>query len=153
MMGYLREGDELIICSMDRLARNLDDLLTVTKQLQARGVTITFLKEHLTLKPCGEDSAISKLLLSMMGAVAEFERALIRERQREGIEIAKKAGKYKGRTPLKPSIIEDAKRLQATGVPMTRIAKELKVSRSVLYKYLEPTHKLSEKPFSSSMKQ
>lgn len=81
MMEYVREGDVLVICSMDRLARSLMDLLDVTRKLQNKGVTIKFLKEKIELSASGETSAISKLLLAMMGAVAEFERSLIRERQ------------------------------------------------------------------------
>ena len=100
MMNYLRDGDVLLVCSMDRLARNLSDLLDVTKQLQNKGVTIRFLKENIELSPTGETSAISKLLLAMMGAVAEFERSMIRERQREGIALAKARGAYLGRKPL-----------------------------------------------------
>ena len=90
MMNYVREGDVLVICSMDRLARNLFDLLSITKELQEKGVTVRFLKENIDLSPTGETSAISKLLLSMMGAVAEFERSLIKERQREGIGKGKR---------------------------------------------------------------
>jgi DNA invertase Pin-like site-specific DNA recombinase len=80
---------------MDRLARNLDDLRRIVQTLTGRGVRIEFVKEHLSFT--GEDSPMANLMLSVMGAFAEFERALIHERQREGIALAKKRGAYKGR--------------------------------------------------------
>jgi len=104
LLGYAREGDTIIVHSIDRLARNLDDLRRLVNDLTSRGVRIQFVKETLTFS--GDDSPMSRLLLSMMGAFAEFERAIIRERQREGIEKAKKKGVYKGHkrvlTPLQP---------------------------------------------------
>jgi len=108
-LDYLREGDYLIVHSMDRLARNLDDLRRIVLGLTSKGVLVEFVKECLTFT--GEDSAMSQLLLSVMGAFAEFERSLIRERQREGIALAKKAGVYKGR---KPSLTDErAQQLRA----------------------------------------
>ena len=136
MMNYLRDGDVLLVCSMDRLARNLFDLLDVTKQLQNKGVTIRFLKENIELSPTGETSAISKLLLAMMGAVAEFERSLIRERQREGIALAKARGAYLGRKPLDPNTVAEAKRQVALGISKSKVARDLKISRTSLYRYL-----------------
>ncbi|RZI39663.1 recombinase family protein, partial [Herbaspirillum sp. HC18] len=97
LLAFVREGDTVVVHSMDRLARNLDDLRRLVQGLTQRGVRIEFLKEHLTFT--GEDSPMANLMLSVMGAFAEFERALIRERQREGIEVAKRAGRYTGRKP------------------------------------------------------
>ncbi len=94
-LEYVRDGDTLVIHSMDRLARNLEDLLRLVRELTGRGVKVEFVKENLTF--AGDDSAMSTLLLSMLGAVAAFERSMILERQREGIALAKAAGKYKGR--------------------------------------------------------
>ncbi len=136
MMNYVREGDVLVICSMDRLARSLMDLLDVTRKLQDKGVTVRFLKEKIELFPTGETSAISKLLMAMMGAVAEFERSLIRERQQQGIALAKARGVYRGRKPIDEKRLEEAKRLIASGVPKTKVAKDLKIGRTTLYKYL-----------------
>ncbi len=136
MMNYVREGDVLVICSMDRLARNLFDLLSITKELQEKGVTVRFLKENIDLSPTGETSAISKLLLSMMGAVAEFERSLIKERQREGIALAKAKGIYRGRKPLDPTTIQEAQKLIAQGIPKAKVARDLKIGRTSLYRYL-----------------
>lgn len=95
LLSYVREGDTLVVHSMDRLARNLDDLRRMVQQLTGRGVRIEFVKESLAFT--GEDSPMANLLLSVMGAFAEFERALIRERQREGISLAKQRGVYRGR--------------------------------------------------------
>ena len=72
MIEYVRDGDELYVCSMDRMARNLKDLLSITESLQKKGVSIHFLKENISLVPKGESSAMTKLLMAMMGAVAEF---------------------------------------------------------------------------------
>lgn len=136
MMNYLREGDILVIYSMDRLARNLFDLINITKQLQERGVAIRFIKENIEITPSKENSAISKLLMSMMGAVAEFERSLIKERQREGILLAQKKGVYRGRKPLEKSIIEEAKKRINQGIPKAKVARDLKIGRTSLYRYL-----------------
>jgi DNA invertase Pin-like site-specific DNA recombinase len=92
---FVREGDTVIVHSMDRLARNLDDLRKTVRNLTHKGVKIQFLKENIIFS--GEDSPLANLLLSVMGAFAEFERALIKERQLEGIAMAKKRGVYKGR--------------------------------------------------------
>lgn len=137
MMNYVREGDVLVICSMDRLARNLFDLLSITKELQEKGVAVRFLKENIDLSPTGETSAISKLLLSMMGAVAEFERSLIKERQREGIALAKAKGIYRGRKPLDQTKIQEAQKLITQGVPRAKVARDLKIGRTSLYRYLQ----------------
>ena len=83
MMSFVRNGDTVIVHSMDRLARNLDDLRRIVQTLTGKGVRIEFVKEQLSFT--GEDSPMANLMLSVMGAFAEFERALIKERQREGI--------------------------------------------------------------------
>ncbi|KPY25510.1 Resolvase-recombinase [Pseudomonas syringae pv. papulans] len=95
MLGFVREGDTVVVHSMDRLARNLDDLRRLVQKLTKRGMRIEFFKESLVLT--GEDSPMANLMLSVMGAFAEFERALIRQRQREGIALAKQRGAYRGR--------------------------------------------------------
>jgi DNA invertase Pin-like site-specific DNA recombinase len=95
MMSFVRSGDTVFIHSMDRLGRNLDDLRRIVQTLTSKGVRVQFVKEHLTFT--GDDSPMSKLMLSVMGAVHEFNRALIKERQLEGIALAKKRGAFKGR--------------------------------------------------------
>ena len=134
-LEFLRDGDTLVVHSMDRLARNLDDLRKMVRELTGRGVKVQFVKESLTFT--GEDSAMSTLLLSMLGAVAEFERSLILERQREGIAIAKRQGVYKGR---KPSLSPDQAaalraRIAAGKVNKADLAREFGISRAALYVY------------------
>lgn len=139
MMDYVREGDELYILSMDRLARSTVDLLTVTQTLKDKGVSVHFLKENVHIVPYGKESAISDLLLAMLGAVAQFERSLIRERQAQGIALAKKRGAYKGRKPISESVIEKAREMIASGVPKSKVAQKLRVSRNTLYNRLSLT--------------
>ena len=98
LMSFVRNGDIVVVHSMDRLARNLDDLRCIVQTLTQRGVCIEFVKEN--LKFSGEDSPMAVLMLSIMGAFAEFERALIRERQREGIALAKQRGAYRILLPI-----------------------------------------------------
>ncbi len=114
LLDFVRDGDTVMVHSMDRLARNLDDLRRLVKMLTQRGIRITFVKEQLTFT--GEDAPLAQLLLSVMGAFAEFERALIRERQREGIALAKKRGVYKGRKPsLRPDQVVQLRQRVAQG--------------------------------------
>lgn len=135
MMQFAREGDTIVVHSLDRLARNLDDLRRIVKELTGRGVAVQFIKENLTFT--GEDSPMSNLLLSVMGAFAEFERALIKERQMEGIAIAKQAGAYKGRkrTMTDEKIAEIKKRV-ANNEKKAQIARDMGISRETLYQYL-----------------
>lgn len=135
MLDYVREGDVILVHSMDRLARNLDDLRSLVSQLTGKGIQVRFLKEGLTFT--GEDSPMATLLLSVMGAFAEFERALIRERQREGIAIAKTEGKYKGRKPsLTDAQVKDLVGRIEAGEPKAKLAREFGISRETLYSYL-----------------
>jgi DNA invertase Pin-like site-specific DNA recombinase len=138
-LQYLREGDRLIVHSMDRLARNLHDLKNMVTDLTGRGVHVHFVKEHLTFTGEG-DSAMSHLLLSLLGAVAEFERSLIRERQREGIALAKQAGVYKGRKRvLTAEQVQEIRRRVQAGVKKAGLAVEYGVSRQTLYSALAST--------------
>jgi DNA invertase Pin-like site-specific DNA recombinase len=131
-LDYLREGDLLLVHSMDRLARNLDDLRKIVLGLTGRGVHVQFVKENLTFT--GEDSPMSNLLLSLLGAVAEFERSMIRERQREGIALAKKAGVYKGRKPsLTPAQVAEIRKRVAAGEKKAALGAEYRISRQTLY--------------------
>jgi len=134
-LKFLRDGDTLHVHSMDRLARNLDDLRRLVKDLTARGVVVKFEKEQLTFT--GESSPMANLLLSMLGAVAEFERSIILERQREGISIAKAEGKYKGRQSTIPDEdIQEMRRRAAAGEPKAAIARDFSISRETLYQKL-----------------
>ena len=136
LMGYAREGDTLVVHSMDRLARNLDDLRQIVQTLTRKGVAIEFVKEHLRFT--GEDSPMANLMLSVMGAFAEFERALIRERQREGIALAKQRGAYRGRKPsLSGDEIRELRRLAREGTGKAALARQFKISRQTVYEYLK----------------
>lgn len=135
LLAFVRQGDTVVVHSMDRLARNLDDLRRIVQGLTKRGVRIEFLKEHLVFT--GEDSPMANLMLSVMGAFAEFERALIRERQREGIALAKQRGAYRGRKrSLSPEQIAELRRRLETGEPKAKVAREFGISRETLYQYL-----------------
>lgn len=134
-LDYLRPGDTLTVVSMDRLARSLRDLHTIVDELTASGIRVQFLQEGQIYS--ADPSPSSRLLLSMLGAVAEFERSIIRERQADGIARAKARGVYKGRVPVPPEKIEQARELIARGMSKARAARELGISRSTLYKYLE----------------
>ncbi len=135
LMSFVREGDTVVVHSMDRLARNLDDLRRIVQSLTKRKVRIEFIKESLTFT--GEDSPMANLMLSVMGAFAEFERALIRERQREGIALAKQRGAYRGRKKsLSANQVEELCRRAANGEQKTKLAREFGISRETLYQYL-----------------
>ena len=142
MLSHIRTGDHLMVHSMDRLSRSLADLETLVKDLTARGITVTFKTQALTFpaKVDGQSEkelARSILMLQMMGAVAQFERALIRERQAEGIAIAKKNKVYKGRKPsLDAEQVAELKALVAAGVAKTKIATQMGVSRATVYAYM-----------------
>ena len=136
MLKHARDGDIIIVHSMDRLARNLDDMRRIVKELTGRDVRIEFVKESLVFTR--EDSPMSTLLLSVMGAFAEFERALIRERQREGIAAAKAKGKYKGGVPkLSPEQIADLKVRIGQGMPKAKVARTFGISRETVYQYIK----------------
>ena len=135
LLAFAREGDIVVVHSMDRLARNLDDLRRLVQMLTKRGIRIEFVKEGLHFT--GEDSPMANLLLSVMGAFAEFERALIRERQREGIALAKKRGAYRGRKKaLSPDQVADLRQRAAAGEQKAALAREFGISRETLYQYL-----------------
>ncbi len=137
MLSYIREGDTLVVHSLDRLGRSLDDLRKVVTDLNSRGVVVQFLKENLTFAGDDSDTSLSKLMFNMLGAFAEFERSLIRERQREGIALAKKAGVYRGRKPsLTAEQASDLRKRVASGAKKAALAREFGISRETLYQYL-----------------
>lgn len=138
LIEFAREGDTVVVHSMDRLARNLDDLRQLVRQLTKKGVAVEFMHEHLTFT--GDDTPMATLLLSVMGAFAEFERALIRERQMEGIALAKQRGVYKGRKKsLSEAAIAELRQRLASGVTKAQAAREFGISRETLYQYLRAT--------------
>ena len=135
LLEFVREGDAVVVHSMDRLARNLDDLRRTVQTLTKKGVLVEFIHEHLTFT--GDDTPMANLLLSVMGAFAEFERALIRERQLEGIALAKQKGVYKGRKKsLSEAALTELKQRMNSGVTKAKVAREFGISRETLYKYV-----------------
>jgi len=135
LLSFVREGDTVVVHSMDRLARNLDDLRRLVQKLTKGGVRIEFIKENLIFT--GEDSPMANLMLSVMGAFAEFERALIHERQREGIALAKQRGAYRGRKKsLLPDQVAELRHRVAAGEKKAGLAREFGISRETLYQYL-----------------
>jgi DNA invertase Pin-like site-specific DNA recombinase len=133
LIGWVREGDSVVVYSIDRLARNLQDLLSIVTTLNNKGVSIRFIKDNLTFPPDGNDGA-AKLYLSILGAVAEFERSIIKQRQAEGIAKAKAAGVYKGR---KATIDKDRiLALRDEGHSTYKIAELLGISRMTVHRAL-----------------
>lgn len=129
VLAFLREGDTLVVTRIDRLARSLYDLEGIVRDLQARGVHLRALEQ-----PVDTSTPAGKAFLQMLGVFAEFETALRRERQMEGIAKAKAAGVYKGRKPSVPA--DEIKRLKADGVAPAEIARRLGVGRTSVYRAL-----------------
>ena len=140
-LGYVRDGDVLHVHSIDRLARNLRDLLTIVTGLQKQKVTLKFHKENLTFagRNGAHGDAFQELQLHIIAAVAQFERSLILERQREGIAIAKKGGKYKnvGRKPvLSEERVAELRVKLEKGAKVAALAREYGVSRQTIYSHI-----------------
>jgi len=137
LMKFVREGDTISVLSLDRLSRSLADLLHTVDALGKRGVSVHFLSEHLNFDAGKDAPPASKLMLSMVGAFAEFERSIIRQRQREGIALAKARGAYQGRPrSVTDEQIESIKKKIEMGVPLTVAAKQHGISRATVYRYL-----------------
>jgi DNA invertase Pin-like site-specific DNA recombinase len=136
-LAYVRTGDVLHVHSIDRLCRNLSDLLRIVTTLREKGVCVRFHKENLVFGG-GESEATSELMLGMLGAVAQFERRLILERQREGIAIARAKGKHLGRKhSLTEEQTQEIRTRASAGVNKTSLAKEFSVSRATVYNMLK----------------
>jgi DNA invertase Pin-like site-specific DNA recombinase len=135
-LRHIRKGDTLHVHSIDRLAHNMADLLRLVDELTGRGVAVDFHKEKLVFT--GEENPFQTLQLQMMGAFAEFERSLIRERQREGIAAAKKKGKQIGaKRKLSPEQVVEIRSRLASGVTKKDLAQQYEVSRQTLYTALD----------------
>ena len=138
MLDYIREGDHVYVYSLDRLARNLLDLETLVQTITSKGVRISFHKEKLSFSQDKDSDPYSKIMMQIMAAFAEFERSIIRQRQREGIEKAKRSGKY-------PKKLDDTQRAKIKELYATKeysytiLAKEFKVSRSTIQKIVSGT--------------
>lgn len=130
-LDYVREGDTMIVTKPDRLARSTADLLATAKLLDTKGVTLRILSMNVdTSTPTG------KLMLTLLGGIAEFERDLMLERQREGIAKAKADGKYKGRAPTARAKAGDVIRLKAEGLTADAIAAKLDIGRASVFRVL-----------------
>lgn len=134
MIDWVREGDEVIVWSIDRLARDLRDLQDIIETLNDKGVSVSFISERLTFS-VDENDAMSRLQLQMMGAFAEFERSIIRKRQAEGIAKAKAKGVYKGRKATIDA--NEIASLKEQGLGASAIAKRLGIGRASVYRALE----------------
>lgn len=128
-LGYLRSGDTLRVKSVDRLARSVSDLLDILSELKGRGIDVQFADAP----ALNTDTGMGSMVLTILGAIAQFELDMIHERQREGIALAKAQGKYERPNKLSPDQIDEARDRIAEGVPKARIARDLGVARSTLY--------------------
>ncbi len=136
MMDFVREDDIVIVHSMDRMARNLRDLRSIVDNLVSRKIEVQFMKENLSFT--GNENPMSNLMLSLMGAFAEFEYAFMRERQAEGIKTAKAAGKFKGSKPkLNGLQVEQLRAELKTRKSKTKIAEDLGIARETMYRYIK----------------
>jgi DNA invertase Pin-like site-specific DNA recombinase len=133
-MDFVREGDVLVVVRLDRLARSTSDLLGILDRLEAKGVGLRILdfggSEMDTKSPTG------RLTLTMFAALAQFERELMLVRQREGIEKAKREGRYKGRAPTARRRLPEMRKLADEGLAPSEIASRLEVSRASVYRLL-----------------
>lgn len=134
--GEYVAGDTLVVHSIDRLARNVEDMLRLVREMNDRGVLVQFVKENMSFT-AGSDDPCSVLMFTMLTAFAQFERSLIKERQREGIVLVKAKGVYKGRKPaLNAERIAKLREQAAAGANRSRLAKEFGISRETLYQYI-----------------
>jgi len=130
-IDQLRDGDSLIVTKLDRLARSVPHLLELLETIQGKQASLRILDMNIdTSTPTG------KLMLTVLGSVAAFEREIMLERQREGIAKAKAAGKYKGRKPTAMAKADEVKRLQAEGIGATEIASRVGIGRASVYRIL-----------------
>lgn len=140
MLAYVREGDTVRVKSPDRLARSTTDLLSLVEQLRQKGVAVEFVDNP----ALNTDTPQGEFMLTILAAVAQLERATIRERQAEGIAIAKRNGVYDRAPKLSAEQIEEARQRASSGVPKAKVARDLGVSRQTLYAALSGTGKYAE---------
>jgi DNA invertase Pin-like site-specific DNA recombinase len=138
-LDYVRDGDTLIVTKLDRLARSVPDLLAMVTRLEAKSVALRVLAMS-GVQPLDTGTAIGKLMLAVIGAVGQFEREMMLERQREGIAQAKRDGRYKGRAPTVQRQAAEIIRLKNTGVTPTEIAMKLGIGRASVYRVLAGQH-------------
>lgn len=138
-LEYLRDGDVFVVTKLDRLARSVPDLVGIMKEIDAKSASLRILGLNLdTTTPTG------KLMLNLLGSIAQFERELMLERQREGIAKAKSEGKYKGRTPTAKAKTADVLSMHRTGMGPVAIARQLGIGRSSVYRIIDAHPEASE---------
>lgn len=130
-LEFVRDGDSLLVTKLDRLARSVPHLLEIVDTLKTKGATLRILSMDIDTS-----TSTGKLMLSVLGSVAAFEREIMLERQREGIAKAKAAGKYKGRTPTARAKADEVLRLRQEGIGPTEIARRLEIGRASVYRIL-----------------
>lgn len=133
-LDFIREGDALIVTKMDRLARSVRHLGEITQTLRQKNASLQILNLGIDT-----GNATGELVLNVMASIAQFERSMMLERQREGIAKAQEAGKYKGRTPTARRKADEVRTLHASGIGPVEIAKRLGIGRSSVYRVLEGT--------------
>lgn len=131
LLGFVRQGDVVVVTKLDRLARSMRDLLEIVAKIQEAGASLRI--EAMNLDTA---TATGKLMLGVLGSVAEFERDMMLERQRAGIAKAKSEGKYRGRAPTARAKADDIRRLASEGKGKVEIARALGVSRASVYRVL-----------------
>jgi DNA invertase Pin-like site-specific DNA recombinase len=141
-LDYVREGDTLVITKLDRLARSVGDLLEIVARLEAKKVGLRVLSMSCG-QPLDTGTAIGKLMLAVIGAVGQFEREMMLERQREGIAKAKREGRYKGRAPTARRQADEIARLKSEGVRPAEIARKLGIGRASVYRVLGEREKVA----------
>lgn len=132
-LEFVREGDVLVVTKLDRLARSVADLVGITQRLAAKEVTLRILSMNLDT-----GTATGKLMLNLLASIAEFERELMLERQREGIAKAKAHGKYKGRAPTAMKKAPEVIAMRASGKTADEIARALNIGRASVFRILRP---------------
>ncbi len=132
LLDYIRKGDTVIVTKLDRLARSTKDLLGLAEEIKKKGADFEVLNINLDTK-----SPTGQLMLTMLAAIAEFERGIMLERQREGIAIARKEGKYKGRKPIEETKLRQVKILVNEGMSVSKAVTEVGVARRTYYKAIE----------------
>jgi len=130
-LDFVRENDVFVVTKLDRLARNVTHLLSITKSLEDKGVSLRILNLGIDTS-----TATGKMMLTMLGAVSEFERSMLLERQREGIARAKSEGKYKGRKPTARAKSGKINEMKMEGIGASEIARTLNISRASVYRVL-----------------
>lgn len=134
MLNFVREGDAIKVWSIDRLARSLTDLTSIIDELREKKVSITFVKENMTFDASKDADPYQRLQFHMIGAIAEFERSLSKQRQAEGIEKGKARGAYKGRKRvLTDEQVDAIAQKVSDGVTVARVARDYGVSRGTIY--------------------